>query len=662
MKKYLKVFFFFILYFFSGWSMAGHGLSLEMPAIKISPHHLPLEAEVALWVDPHAEATFDQVLGLKDQDFRRLEKSLSAGYTREVQWLRVKVTRRNDLAAASEWLLELRPAYLDDVRFFAPDAVAATGYTETHVGDLQPFSARPVAHRFLVFPLHFAAGNAEAIFYLRLQSTSTVLGNLSIYERNAFNQDSQGEYLALGLQLGAMLAMLLYSLLHWRLLGGHYLFLFSGLLISIAVATFGIAGLASQFLFPKLPKIANLFAPMGTCLFTFFGLWFYLEFFKIWERYRWFARFSMLTMALSAVGFVGVFLDFYVEVAPAIMLASMVSMPYYLVIVWRSIGPRFFGGRWIALAHTWFCVVMTANQMTVTGLLSAPAWVNDWHYNSLVYLMLLMSGVVTRVREVERLRDLAVAQTREAQLKAEAADAQREEKSKFLSLIGHELKTPLATIDAAVQALGYMVEPEDAASASRYQRIRGAVKKLNTLLEDALHMARNEKQQLTMSERQVLIHTQELANDLRTHGALSLPTVSQQRVEVHLSWQGTLCADSVMLRRALTNLIDNAIKYGPADAIIRVEGSDYVQKGQQGVIFTVKNALQGDPQEDCEAWFGQYARGTSAHRHDGLGLGLYLVRAMAQAHRGDAWCEIRALDQGNDTHHVCAMLWLPTQL
>lgn len=625
-----------------------------MGAARFMPEESALTARVAVLVDESGKESIASVASAPEERFVSLSRPFSAGYTRKVHWLRVTLER--GAPVPPRWLLQIGPGYLDDVRLYTPAAGTANGFRERASGDRLPFAAREVAHRLFVFPIDLPDDAAPYTIYVRLRTTSTSMAHLSFYEPDAFVESVQTEYLGLGMRLGCLGLMLLYSLACWRFLRERYLLLFVCLVVSIGIALLGTSGLAEQIAFPEHPQWANLFAPVGLCLFSFFVLWFFLDFFKAWRPYPWFSRLCIVTMALAALAVPGVVFDYYVEIAPVLMVFLLTCLPFYLVVGWRSIGRDIIGGRWVALAHAWYCVIIGINLLAVLGIAPGYAWIYDWQFNTLIYFIFLISGVSMRVCETERLRDQAVASSIAAEMKAEVADARREEKGKFLSLMAHELKTPLATIDAAVQALGYAHSPADPAISRRHQRIRDAVARLNTLLEDSLNVVRNETDKSNpMAGRELIVMT-ELSGMLGTAYSAHL---ARLRFDFEPIDDGY--GNAMLLRLALGNLLDNALKYGKAGGAIVASACRRTYLGYPGVAFEVSNAFTGTADEDCEAWFGKYWRGKNSAGKEGLGLGLYLVRSIAEAHGGVAHCSVVRTDAVANPALV-ATLWIPIRV
>lgn len=619
-----------------------------------------LMPETAVLVDESGGERIETVTVASADRFRRLSAPFSAGYTRKVYWLRI-VLQRN-AAFPAHWLLEIGPGYLDDVRLYTPDAGKPAGFRERASGDHLPFAAREVAHRLFVFSVDLPDGTAPYTIYLRLQSDSTLMAHLTLWEPGIFATATQGEYLVLGVLLGVLCLMLLYSATYWYFMRERYLLLFVGLVLAMLIAYFGNNGLAEQFLFPAHPALANLCAPVGSCLLILFGFWFFLDFLKVWQRHPWLRKFYIATMLLSVAALPGVFFGYYVDVAPVLMACSLANLPFCVMVAWRSIGQNILGSRWVLSAYAWYCLVVAGNLLSVLGVVPGHTFmIYGWQYGAPIYVVFLMSGVLTRVREMERRHDLAVANSVAAEAKAEIAQAQREEKSRFLSLMTHELKTPLAAIDAAVQALGYASERDDQAASRRHQRIREAVARLNMLLEDSLTVVRDEAASTQpLHFRRNRVATEDLVRSLRAaHSGSGSDGAGIARVRFESAPNVEFQGDGTLLRLALSNLIDNALKYGMRGHTITVSIGARRRDECNGIAFEVSSAFAGTTDEDCEVWFEKFWRGKESATTEGVGLGLYLVRSIAEAHGGGAWCRAHDEAGGLVPARLVATLWIP---
>ena len=614
-----------------------------------------LDYEIAVLSDETGRETIDSVAGVSANRFRNLNGLLSAGYTRMTYWLRISI--RRDAESPLRWLLELAPGYLDDVRLYTPEPGDKAGFRERRAGDLLPLATRDLAHRHFIFNLDLPESTAPYTVYVRLQSTSTLIAHIRIWEPSQFTEAVPGEYLVLGAFFGVFCLMLVYSATYWYFLRERYLLLFVALVLSMLIAFFGTNGLVAEFLFPMQPKLANLFAPIGSCLLIFFGFWFFLDFLQVQRRHPWLSKVYVATMCVSLFAMHGTIFDYYVEIAPVLMFFSLVSLPLCLVVAWRSMSLDILGSRWVALAYAWYCVTVGANLVAVLGIVpSQKIMLFGWQYGAPIYIIFLMSGILTRVREMEHRRDQAIANSIAAEAKAEIAHAQREDKTKFLSLIAHEIKTPLAEIDAAVQVLGYVANSGDPDVLRRHQRIREAVARLNKLLEDSLAIVRNESESNTSF---FFLRSRVVLDDLWCSLRTSYSTGKFDIVRFATPPTGEFSGDSKLVRLAIGNFLDNALKYGMADQPVVLSARKQPHLNRPAIAFTVESAFAGRFDEDFDSWFEKFSRGKNSAGKEGVGLGLYLVRLIADAHEGVAYCYLRSDDSGFVPAWLIATLWIP---
>lgn len=205
-------------------------------------------------------------------------------------------------------------------------------------------------------------------------------------------------------------------------------------------------------------------------------------------------------------------------------------------------------------------------------------------------------------------------------------------KSTFVSVISHELKTPLALIKGYVSTL----RREDA----RWDRaivkeslavIEDETDRLAELVENLLDASRLQANSLAIKRSDVLLP------DLARRTAERMQTQTSQHTIVcdFPSDFPVILADENRMNQVLTNLISNAIKYSPGGQI-KITG----QVRPDLVIVCVTDEGAGIAQSDIPHVFDRFYRATDAARTTkGVGLGLYLTRAIIEAHGGKIWVD-----------------------
>jgi two-component system OmpR family sensor kinase len=209
-----------------------------------------------------------------------------------------------------------------------------------------------------------------------------------------------------------------------------------------------------------------------------------------------------------------------------------------------------------------------------------------------------------------------------------AAIAHRDD---FISIASHELRTPLAALQLQLDSLarGFDRRPDGWPRDKALGKIAAALRqtdRLTTLVEGLLNVSRlaTGAPMLDLAEFDLVGLVEEVADrfaELAQHAgssiALDLPGPVRGR------W------DRVRVDHALTNLLSNALKYGPGQP---VEIS--VVDGPELVEVIVRDEGIGIAPEDLGRIFGRFERAVSSRHYGGMGLGLYIASKMITAHGG----------------------------
>ena len=250
------------------------------------------------------------------------------------------------------------------------------------------------------------------------------------------------------------------------------------------------------------------------------------------------------------------------------------------------------------------------------------------------------------MRELERMLDAAMAGTFLEQnfdesllsavesrfahyLAANAVSAQKlqEEKDKIKTLIAdisHQTKTPVANILLYAQLLSEQeLSPEgrDCAAA-----LEGQVEKLRALIEALVKTSRLEAGVLALHPR-----AGPLGPVLEEAAAQFAPRAAERRIRLVISPTDISAVfDPKWTGEALCNLLDNAVKYTPAGGRVTVEAVSY----QLFCRIDVTDTGPGIPEEERAKVFQRFYRSPAAYEAEGVGIGLYLARQIAQGQGG----------------------------
>jgi signal transduction histidine kinase len=195
---------------------------------------------------------------------------------------------------------------------------------------------------------------------------------------------------------------------------------------------------------------------------------------------------------------------------------------------------------------------------------------------------------------------------------------------RFVADLGHELKNPVAAIRAACEALSLGAVDDPAARARFVGRIDEAGRRLEILLHDLLGLARLEAQGVPLATRALdLSRTVTAAVEAAEPGATARNVVIDEEVG-----PAPVRGDERWLRRAVDNLLSNAIRYAPEGTAVDVR----LYPEGDFVVLTVRDRGPGVAPALRSRLFERFV--TDRTDADGTGLGLAIVRSVAEHHGG----------------------------
>ena len=205
-------------------------------------------------------------------------------------------------------------------------------------------------------------------------------------------------------------------------------------------------------------------------------------------------------------------------------------------------------------------------------------------------------------------------------------DARRE----LVAWASHDLRTPIASLQAMVEALeDGLAEPADYLPSLREQ-----VRTLSALVDDLFELARIDAGVLTLELRDVRVSS-------FVDSALRLlePEAVARRVELVADVDGdaSVSVAPEKIERVLFNLVTNAIRHTPSDGSVAVHARSVGSE----VLVQVADTGEGLAPEAVERMFERFWRADRARTGAGTGLGLAIARGIVEAHGGRIWAENR---------------------
>jgi signal transduction histidine kinase len=217
-------------------------------------------------------------------------------------------------------------------------------------------------------------------------------------------------------------------------------------------------------------------------------------------------------------------------------------------------------------------------------------------------------------------------------------------RSQFISVVSHEFRTPLASIQLSAEILEenwalWTKEQRD----KRFQRIKQGILRMSQLLDDVLIVGQMEAGKVEFEPREIDLI--ELCQDV----VAELQTMGHSGQKINLAIKGeipTAITDDKLVRYILFHLLSNAIKYSPDGDDIELilkythnpnlsDSSPTLETGLGRAIFSIQDCGIGIPHKDINRLFDSFYRGSNVGNIAGNGIGLTIAKNAIDIHGGD---------------------------
>ncbi|MEI8170741.1 MAG: sensor histidine kinase [Rhodoferax sp.] len=566
----------------------------------------------------------DVTVPAKAAEFTGLPGFLGAGYTTDTYWLRFTLQRT--VQVPDQWLLEVTQPYLNHVTLFAPRSDG--GFDATHLGDLQPFADRPIPHRSFVFPVRLV-DDRPITLYLRIKTSSTMLVRVQAWQYAGLLSSAQTDTSLFSVYFGILALGIMSNLVFWFWLRERIYLSYCGYLSMLAIVMMTTNGFASQWVLSHQPLVASRLVGVSVCLVFLIGTHFFVGVLRLRVHFPKLNRLFDAVLIFYALCALAAILGKYGVVAPWLMLVvAIMNVGITLAgpwLLWR--GHREYLFYTLAFTANFLAIPFAVAKLMGWTAINIPT---DYItvLGSIIHIVLLNIAVVDRVRHAEQETLLNAKLAAELAAERDAVNQQRQ----FVAMVSHEFRTPLAVIDATAQSVEIACSQSATASyefiAPRQEKIRRAVRRMVSLLDNFLTHER-----LDFDGHKIhgeTLDLRDLANEAAKNWKHLLHTSDQLRLEM-ADTVVPVHAERAMMRLALSNLIDNAIKYAPLGSPITLR----VGKSLNNGWIEVEDHGIGISTKETGQIFEKFYRGGNAQMVPGAGLGLYLVRSIINAEGGE---------------------------
>lgn len=201
-----------------------------------------------------------------------------------------------------------------------------------------------------------------------------------------------------------------------------------------------------------------------------------------------------------------------------------------------------------------------------------------------------------------------------------------QKKNEFISITGHELRTPITVLKLYTQILSHQMQQESLSSLPHVvKKMEYQINQLGRLVDDLLDVSRIQENKLTLQKQAINLEqfVKEVVADLQMN------TVTH-KIVLRSRYHGNVHADKFRLTQALVNIITNAIKYSPDTNRIMVT----ISASKEVINIRVKDFGIGISKIQQKNIFERFFQASGENTTEGLGLGLYITSNIIKAHDG----------------------------
>jgi len=203
--------------------------------------------------------------------------------------------------------------------------------------------------------------------------------------------------------------------------------------------------------------------------------------------------------------------------------------------------------------------------------------------------------------------------------------------SNFSADIAHELRTPVSNLMTHTEVVLSRKRDIEDYEDNLYSNLDD-LKRMSRMIDDMLFLAKSDNGLIKPKNKK--IELQEVVGKLLEYYRL---LADERSIELSLSGAGCVRGDVLMLHRAISNLLSNALRYTPEGQTISVD----IRQDLKKAIVTVENPGETIAPEHLEKLFDRFYRADPARREgspSNAGLGLAITRSIIEAHEGRIWC------------------------
>jgi len=596
-------------------------INLNWGAKDIDADKASLIAKTSFYVDPTDHASINNI---QSRSFKLFNSSIGLGFQQHPVWIKLEVMPQSKIKSL---IIKISPPVLDEIMLFEPKD---DGWDTRVVGDTYPKNLREVADsnfHFFISP----SSTKTKIYFIKVTTSS--LSNMNIVVQDAYNSiiSTKKEDTINGMNLGMLIIFMLIcmtaTIINISGLSITLLF-YAGLSISFILTFNGVLlSLLPNDLSPindtiyKIMLVAKLFASHVLSYFLI----------KKIQGPKWYLKLFWINIPVFTFFFYSIATPFYLETMRYMIKYAVIMQVVHLIAVWKS-QDRDIKSSVLLGYFTMFMVatIFQSNFMIQNNFITVMQLVSiNTTITCLVFLSLYFKLSINERNKILMLSG-----------KIKAHEQNVKSNGMLFDMLSHEVKNAVSTINLGAESLKESIDDDDDDDDDAKLRRKAALKKralniklsalnITSILQRCLRLNEIEDGRVKLQPISFNLHDMlsEICKELAERASTNKILIqSGQNIGEAIK----VYKDYFLFKLMLSNLIENACKYAVKDSVIMVN----VASVQEWISIQVTNETSiGFPDEN--RLFERYYRSENAHRITGSGLGLVLIKKLANIFEGD---------------------------
>jgi two-component system, sensor histidine kinase LadS len=577
-----------------------------------------LIAERAWLIDHGGLMTWEEVQQSKDWRIKKDSPVISAGYGKGAVWFRLRIDPTStDLPPEAKLVMRIRPAYLDQLQLFDP---LQTPAMRPMIGDThpKPNSVDPSSSLSYSLP----AGSSSREVWVRLETSSTRMAHVDVMDEQSMRKSNKKiEHLG-ALYLSTIFMFVVWGLIQLTVQKERLALIFILYQISALLFGFCLFGYASLYLPNWLePSAINFMTSFLGITSTFLVSVFAQQVLGDLRKYFWRVLISFPVHLIFAICFFMIIFG-EVRIGLQINMSLIFILPIFHFAIALLTPRKMFKERqhpipqWINI--TYFSITLVITLLTSMPALNLVPATELSHY--IVSFYSVCSGflmmMVIHYRGIQNIKDHTALTAKADQAEQEALKERlfRQETEQLLTMLGHELKTPLATLLLQVN------DPQLSVNLSK--KLTKSVADMSNVIERTIQIGQ-------VNHRTIEVQLMDCdLPDLLKGLIESMQNPERMTLQILNLHARKINTDIYLLTIIIRNLLDNALKYGESNSNIVVTLNQAMTSTNWVIGVANRPGRAGWP--DAEKVFEKYYRSPAATYRSGTGLGLFLVKSLAE--------------------------------